>query len=200
LAAGGKRAAFSPAAGLALTPTHIDNLLDRNNPFITNGMEGLHRFGPRPPRVYQALSAVAANYAQWGRQSPLGRLLMSLINVGGCVGVAAPPLVPDVIDHQHLARMTLGDRGLEREVLQLFVRQTSIMLARIAGGGPALVAAAAHTLNGSARGIGAWRVAQAAERLEIAATNEMDISGPTDELAAASAEARTAIAGMLGDH
>jgi hypothetical protein len=68
LAAGrGKSVAVSSAASLALTSTHIDNLLDRNNPFITNGMEGLHRFGPRPPRVYQALSAVAAHYAQWGR-------------------------------------------------------------------------------------------------------------------------------------
>ena len=32
-----------------------------------------------------------------------------------------------------------------------------------------MAAAAAHTLKGSARGIGAWRVARAAERLELAA-------------------------------
>ena len=52
--------------------------------------------------------------------------------------------------------MTLGDRRLEREVLEIFVRQTVIMLERIAGAEPALAAAAAHTLTGSARGIGVW--------------------------------------------
>ena len=60
-----------------------------------------------------------------------------------------------VIDDDHLSRMTLGDRRLEREVLEIFVRQTVIMLERIAGAEPALAAAAAHTLTGSARGIGA---------------------------------------------
>ena len=43
------------------------------------------------------------------------------------------------------------------------------MLKRIASMEPALAATAAHTLKGSARGIGAWRVAQAAERVERAA-------------------------------
>ena len=48
------------------------------------------------------------------------------------------------------------------------MRQTTIMLNRIAGADPPLAAAAAHTLKGSARGIGAWRVARAAELLEQA--------------------------------
>ncbi len=65
--------------------------------------------------------------------------------------------------------MTLGDRRLEREVLELFLRQTTILLNRIADADPPLAAAAAHTLKGSARGIGAWRVARAAELLEQAA-------------------------------
>src|SRR5579863_911527 len=82
-----------------------------------------------------------------------------------------------VIDEDHLGRMTLGDRQLEREVLEIFVRQTVIMLERIAGADPALAAATAHTLMGSARGIGAWRVAQAAERLEQAAGGK---SGATE--------------------
>src|SRR5271154_2566851 len=76
---------------------------------------------------------------------------------------------PSAIDEDHLARMTLGDRRLEREVLEIFLRQTTIMLDRIVAAEPALAAAAAHTLRGSARGIGAWRVAQAAELLEGAA-------------------------------
>jgi HPt (histidine-containing phosphotransfer) domain-containing protein len=108
---------------------------------------------------------------------------------------------PPVIDEDHLGRMTLGDRSLEREVLEIFVRQTTIMLGRIAGAHPALAAAAAHTLKGSARGIGAWRVAQAAERLEDAAGTDSgtaDVAGAIAELEAATLEASAAIGARLG--
>jgi HPt (histidine-containing phosphotransfer) domain-containing protein len=103
------------------------------------------------------------------------------------------------IDEDHLGQMTLGDRGLEREVLEIFVRQTTIMLDRITVAEPALAAAAAHTLKGSARGIGAWRVAQAAERLEHAAGQgrEGDIDGAIEELKAASLEVSAAIGARL---
>jgi HPt (histidine-containing phosphotransfer) domain-containing protein len=107
---------------------------------------------------------------------------------------------PAAIDHNHLARMTLGDRRLEREVLEIFVRQTTIMLDRIMGADPALAAAAAHTLKGSARGIGAWRVARAAELLEQAVTGdggEGDVSEAIDEIKAASLEASAAIGTRL---
>src|ERR1700744_2239715 len=103
---------------------------------------------------------------------------------------------PDAIDGDHLERMTLGDRRLEREVLELFVRQTGIMLNRIPGAEPALAAAAAHTLKGSARGIGAWRVARAAEFLEHAASalcGEGEVEDAIEELKAASLEASAAI-------
>jgi HPt (histidine-containing phosphotransfer) domain-containing protein len=116
-----------------------------------------------------------------------------------------------VIDEEHLWHMTLGDRRLEREVLQIFVRQTGIMLERIAAAAePTLAAAAAHTLVGSARGIGAWRMARAAERLEYAAgarfapTGALVATGPaTDlteaigELTAAAMEASAAINARL---
>ncbi len=107
---------------------------------------------------------------------------------------------PSVIDASHLERMTLGDRRLEREVLELFVRQTTILLTRIAGAEPPVAAAAAHTLKGSARGIGAWRVARAAEQLEQAAcsagaTGEFEES--IAELEAASLEASVAIGARL---
>jgi len=84
--------------------------------------------------------------------------------------VGAPPLVPSdqVIDFAHLTRMTLGEPGLEREVLKLFERQAAMLLARMQGAPPAQVAASAHTIVGSARGIGAWQVAQAAEAVELA--------------------------------
>lgn len=107
---------------------------------------------------------------------------------------------PEIIDGGHLERMTLGDRRLEREVLELFVRQTGIMLGRIAGAEPALAAAAAHTLKGSACGIGAWRVARAAECLERAAAahrGEAELEDAIAELKAASLEASAAIAARL---
>jgi HPt (histidine-containing phosphotransfer) domain-containing protein len=107
---------------------------------------------------------------------------------------------PTVIDETHLERMTLGDRRLEREVLELFVRQTTIMLGRIVGAELALAAAAAHTLKGSARGIGAWRVARAAELVENAASGE-DAATAMDEavteLKSASLEASAAIGARL---
>ncbi len=110
---------------------------------------------------------------------------------------------PVAIDEDHLGRMTLGDRRLEREVLELFLRQTTIMLDRIIGAEPSLAAAAAHTLKGSARGIGAWRVARAAEILELAAgcvdasDPERDLEDALAELKAASLEAGAAIAARL---
>jgi HPt (histidine-containing phosphotransfer) domain-containing protein len=109
---------------------------------------------------------------------------------------------PSTIDEAHLERMTLGDRRLEREVLQIFVRQSAIMIGRVANAGPA-AAAAAHTLIGSARGIGAWRVARAAERLERAigasagAKDELDEA--IAELKAAVLEASAAIGARLRD-
>jgi HPt (histidine-containing phosphotransfer) domain-containing protein len=102
-----------------------------------------------------------------------------------------------VIDEDHLGRMTLGDRSLEREILEIFGRQTALMLTRIEGAEPARAAAAAHTLKGSACGIGAWRVVQAAERLEQAAAGLGDFSEAVAELEAASTEVRAAIAARL---
>jgi HPt (histidine-containing phosphotransfer) domain-containing protein len=111
------------------------------------------------------------------------------------------------IDEAHLGKMTLGDRRLEREVLELFLRQTAIMLDRIINAPPPLAAAAAHTLKGSARGIGAWRVAQAAARLEQGAADdrgkarqddfERDLADAIEELKAASLEAGAAIGARL---
>ena len=72
------------------------------------------------------------------------------------------------VDLAHLARQTMGNRDLEREVLHLFLRQCERMLERIES--PAASRAElAHVIQGSARGIGAHRVARAAEVLEAAA-------------------------------
>lgn len=106
---------------------------------------------------------------------------------------------PTVLDEDHLGRMTLGDRRLEREVLEIFVRQSAIMLERITEVRPTMAAAAAHTLMGSARGIGAWRVAQAAERLEQAAgqAGREALEQAIEGLRAASFEATAAIGARL---
>ncbi len=104
------------------------------------------------------------------------------------------------IDEAHLGRMTLGDRRLEREVLEIFLRQSALMLDRIASADPNVAAASAHTLLGSARGIGAWRMARAAERLERVAArpeNQVALAEAIAELKTASLEASAAIGARL---
>lgn len=125
-----------------------------------------------------------------------------VMTVSSLLSMAGSDHEPTAIDEDHLRRMTLGDRRLEREVLEIFARQTIIMLDRISGAGPALAAATAHTLMGSARGIGAWRVAQAAERLEQAAigqSREAELDEAVEELKAATLEAGAAIGARLGN-
>jgi len=62
---------------------------------------------------------------------------------------------------------------------------------------PGSVTAVAHTLKGSARGVGAWRVAAAAEAVEVAAAGEGDLSAAITRLAAVAEEARAVIAELL---
>jgi HPt (histidine-containing phosphotransfer) domain-containing protein len=78
----------------------------------------------------------------------------------------ALPAQAAAIDMQHLARMTLGEQSLQREVLALFDRQVDVLLPRIRCGAPELAASLAHTLKGSAASIGAFKVARAAESVE----------------------------------
>jgi HPt (histidine-containing phosphotransfer) domain-containing protein len=71
------------------------------------------------------------------------------------------------VDLVHLARYTMGNRDLEREVLTLFARQSDIYVDRLRKARDAMAwMEAAHTLKGSAKGIGAWQVAEAAESAE----------------------------------
>jgi HPt (histidine-containing phosphotransfer) domain-containing protein len=105
------------------------------------------------------------------------------------------------IDREQLTRMTFGDRGLERELLKLFDRQTELLLARMRDGEAASVATLAHTLKGSAGGIGAWGVARAAANCEQAAGHggsPAERSLALDELGAEIAAARAEIADLRG--
>lgn len=110
----------------------------------------------------------------------------------------SPSLVPDdsPIDVQHLGRMTLGEPDLENEVLALFAAQSRDLVSRLAAR-PADSAALAHTLKGSARAIGAFRVADAALGFEAAMRNDDDLAGVLAILQHAVDEARAAIDGML---
>ena len=102
------------------------------------------------------------------------------------------------IDRGHLTRMTFGDRSLEREVLELFDRQAAMLIERMRGGEPATVATLAHTLKGSAAGIGASHVARTADAAEIAAgRTAAECSLAIDRLAQAVDEARALIAQLL---
>ena len=103
--------------------------------------------------------------------------------------------VEQPIDLRHLFAMTLGDHALEREVLTLFDQQAGMLIARMDTVEPPGVAALAHTLKGSARGIGAWPVARAAEAVEAAAPAELALA--VAALAAAADEAHAAILEIL---
>ena len=112
-------------------------------------------------------------------------------SLGATAAADEPP-----IDRTHLFRMTLGDDALEREVLALFERQAERLIARMGEVDPSGVAALAHTLKGSARGVGAWPMARAAEAVETAAP--ADLAQAVATLAAAAGETRVAIADILG--
>lgn len=71
------------------------------------------------------------------------------------------------VDLVHLSRYTLGQRALEREVLELFCTQSTVYLERLrVAPSDQQWKDAAHSLKGSALAIGAWRAAAAAARAE----------------------------------
>jgi hypothetical protein len=117
----------------------------------------------------------------------------------------APPLAPAApaeIDRVHLARMTHGERDLEREVLQLYATQADILLGRMLREDmgqlpPAAVAALAHILTGSSRGIGAWQVADAAAAVEADAADGRDVAASVQRLASAIRAAQVDIVELM---
>jgi HPt (histidine-containing phosphotransfer) domain-containing protein len=121
-----------------------------------------------------------------------------MLNFHDTAKVESPSLVPDeAIDQAHLFRMTLGDHSLEAEVLRLFDRQSTMLLDRMGAASAECRQALAHTLKGSARGIGAWRVAHAAENLERIVANSGDTEPALAALRGAVDEARAAIGALL---
>jgi HPt (histidine-containing phosphotransfer) domain-containing protein len=117
---------------------------------------------------------------------------MPLISAVNRIEIEAP-----VLDLQHLERQTLGDAALQREVLALFVRQSARTVAELrtlTDSGKRREAA--HALKGSARGIGAFAVAERAAAIEA---HPDDFADGIAALARAVAAADRAIARHLSD-
>ena len=105
------------------------------------------------------------------------------------------PLGDQVIDIEHLTRMTFGEEDLRREVLSLFDRQSVLLVRRLHQSAEA--AEAAHTLAGAASAIGAMIVAEAATGLELAVKGGENPRQAIIVLEHAVDEARAAIATLL---
>jgi hypothetical protein len=111
---------------------------------------------------------------------------------------AEPACERPAIDRAHLKQMTFGDRSLEGELLQLFDRQAEQLMARMRTSDAAVLAMLAHTVKGSALGIGANDVARAAGAAESAAAGSPPQRiAALDGLAAAIDAARGEIAALL---
>lgn len=97
----------------------------------------------------------------------------------------------EAIDRNHFEAATFGDAALQREVLGLFDRQAEKLAETIRNTSGRERAEAAHTLKGAARGLGAFALADAAEKVE------QDAGESLDELSRRIAEAREAAAMLL---
>lgn len=101
------------------------------------------------------------------------------------------------IDHTHLRRYTLDNRALELEVLGLFSAQLPDTFATLSHAHDArLWKLAAHTLKGSARAVGACRLAAAAEAAERADFANPERSLLLDEISIAVDEVLSYIVGL----
>jgi HPt (histidine-containing phosphotransfer) domain-containing protein len=71
------------------------------------------------------------------------------------------------IDMAHLARQTMGDHGLENEVLRMFDTMSSVYFGRLATSTSVDdLLRHLHTLKGAAAGVGALRIAELARVAE----------------------------------
>lgn len=70
------------------------------------------------------------------------------------------------IDLDHLARQSMGDRELEREVLDLFIHQAVAARDHYGDANRAERLRLAHALKGAARGVGAFGIADCVAELE----------------------------------
>jgi len=96
------------------------------------------------------------------------------------------------IDLIHLGKQTMGDRALEQEVLSLFVHQALQVRDQIAHAVDGERLRLAHGLKGSARGVGAFAIADCAGEIEESPEDESIL----ERLASLIEEARDFIAAI----
>lgn len=112
---------------------------------------------------------------------------------GGAAGCVNP------IDRKHLARYTLGNTALEEEILGLFLEQLPKSIAALRSASTDRDwTMAAHTLKGSSRCVGAWRLARTGEQAERlgGVSNRRACLEAVLRIEAAAEEARLFIADM----
>jgi HPt (histidine-containing phosphotransfer) domain-containing protein len=103
------------------------------------------------------------------------------------------------IDIDFLERVTFSDRGLAREVLQMFDKQADSLLQVIRDTeSTRMRLEIAHRLKGAARGVGAFPVAKAAEDIE-SASDEIELANALSLLTVRVTEARMALASLIGN-
>jgi HPt (histidine-containing phosphotransfer) domain-containing protein len=98
------------------------------------------------------------------------------------------------VDLDHLRRYTLGDKALEDEVLGLFLAQLPETIAALRSAATERDwKMAAHTLKGSSRAVGAWRIARLAQQAEalVCSAEPEACSDAISKLEAAASEAST---------
>ena len=119
--------------------------------------------------------------------------------VAGETSSVALALDQRAIDLVHLARTTLGDSSLEAEMLETFDFRATMLVLRMQKAARSGIRAAAHALNDSARSIGAWRVALAAEAVKFAAESgaEPELRSAVNQLGIVVKETCAAIAEFL---
>jgi len=97
------------------------------------------------------------------------------------------------VDFGFLDRLAAGDRGLMREVLEIFLEEAEGWKARLGDGRGQEAADVIHTLKGSGRAVGAHALGDLCEDWEMGEFEEVD--GILSELAQAEAEIRDWLAG-----
>jgi HPt (histidine-containing phosphotransfer) domain-containing protein len=103
------------------------------------------------------------------------------------------------IDRAHLARYTMGDAGLEREILELFVNHLPNIIRDLGlAGNDKDWHMAAHALKGSARAVGAWRLARCGETAErLGVTDREAADEVLTQISAAAAEASACVSRII---
>lgn len=96
----------------------------------------------------------------------MSALSLSTIAFAAPGGESLQPVKSRPIDLVHLRKQTFGDRSLEQEILGMFVQQTQTVRERLADSGREERVMLAHGLRGSAGGVGAFAVAEAAAAVE----------------------------------